>query len=428
MSSWICRVSRLLPQLTTILQSDISLPAFRRYLRFAPVVLILAATACGGGSGSSSSSDPKTPPAAGPFNSYIGTSPFDATASAIGRSGTGNAYGVWDVSFDHTNSGFSVFDVTTQGNNTDFYSAEVNGSFAMSGGFLSLTQTNDPLNNPPPAGVAFEIPGRVAILRQGDPTIPVTALVPTGCPSIAATTKFNFVVLPTDTWAQNTDAAYGSLSIAADGSTWTLTSYQQSTLAGAVAPNSRAKLPPGTCAATVAGTAVFVPSDPTLILPKTIAVGPSGFYIADQGEDVNSNGNPGQIGVMQPSSALTTSDVLSHQYLGFTYEPGADAASLIPETQMASFSASSPAGQLVGGVFPNDDPTQLAATNLVINLGTQDATTSGLYPNVVITNQFTGTTYPAIAVVGNPGGKYAIFIIGEDMDYSLPIGIYLFQK
>ncbi len=428
MPSWIRRISRLLPQSATIVQGS-SILAVCRFSGAASLLLALAMAGCGGGSkGSTDPAGLQPPAAAGTLNSYIGTSPFDSTTRAMGSSGSGNAYGLWDASFDHSNNAFSAWDVTTQGNNTDAYSIKVIGTFTAPGGFLDLTQTNDPLDSPPPAGYALEVPDRVAILRQGDLTIPVTAMVPTGCPIINGATQFNFVILPTDSWAQATDPAYGSLSMANSGATWNFTSFQQSTLAGGVAPNSGVTLPPGTCAATGAGTSVYVPSDPTLTLPKTIAVGPSGFYVADQGLDVNSNGNPGQLGVIQPLASLTTSDVVAHKYLGFIYEAGADASGLIPESQLAAFGASTPAGQLVGGGFANDDTTQPAVNYLTILLGTENAATHGLYPSVVITNQTTGTTYPAVAVVGNPESKYAIFIIGEDMDYFLPIGIYLFQQ
>jgi len=438
MSSWIGRISRPLPQAATIFQSRRNPAAFRRSCQVAPLVLALALAGCGSGSSSNNSGPAglQPPPAAGPYNSYIGTSPL---VYRSGQSGSGNAYGIWSASFDHTAASghtdtFSAWDVTTTSNNTDPNVPRINGTFAASGGFLALTQTNDPPLAP--AGFALEIPGRVAILRQGDTTVPVTAMIPVGCPGINGDTKFNFVVvLPaadpnyTPPWNPATDAAYGSLVIASSGSIWNLTSYQLSTLAGAAAPNNGASLPPGTCAPTAGGNAVFVPSDPALNLPQTIAVGPSGFYIADQGLVANGVGNPGEFGVIQPSAPLATSDVLSHKYLGFIYESGAGALTpVIPESQLAAFSASTPAGQLVGGAFANDDPTQPAAANLVIDLGKEDAKTNGLYPSVVITNQDSGTPYPAVAVVGNPESKYAVFIIGEDMDNSVPIGIYLFQR
>jgi hypothetical protein len=420
----------------------------RRACLIAPFLLMLAIAGCGGGgtqTAATSATGLQAPAAAGTLNTYIGTSPFDDTASGVSVNESYQGYGLWNVSLDHANLLFKAYDVTTQGNNTDFYSPVAAGVFQSTGGFLSLSQTNDPSpprpTPVPPAGFALEIPGRVAVLRQGDSTIPVTALVPNGCPSITGSTQFNFVTLPTAIWASSTDAAYGSLSIStsASGANWNLASYQLSTLAGTAAPANGTALPAGTCAPTAAGMAVYLPTSgltvtqptgsTTLPLPKTVAVGPSGFYIADQGSDADGNGYPGQFGVIQPSAALNTSDVLSKQYLGFTFEPGADGAGgLLPESMMAGFGSSTPAGQLVGGVFANDDPTQPVQTYLTIDLGTQDTTVNGLYQNVVITNQITGTIYPAVAVVGNPESKYSILIIGEDMDFSLPLGIYLFQQ
>jgi hypothetical protein len=400
--------------------------------------MVLAITMAGCGSGSGRSSEPaglQSPSAAGPYNSYVGTSPLGCPSSVIACDpGNPSGYGIWSASFDHTTSLFNAWDVTSGGNNTDPNSAELSGTFSLSGGFLALTQTNDPGNNPlSPAGFAFEIPGRVAILRQGGTRVPVTAMVPSGCPSINGNVQFNFVLLPTSNWVP-ADPAFGSLLISTSGLTWNLASYELSTssaLSGAPASQSGAALPPGTCGTTAAGDTVYVPSDLMLPLPKTIAVGPSGFYIADQGQASNGAGNPGEIGVIQPSAQLTTSDVLSKNYLGFMYEPGANDVA-VPESQMVAFSASTPAEQLVGGAFPGDDPALQAATNLTINLGVQDANIHGLYRNVVITNQNNGTvqptTYSAVAVVGNPESKYAIFIIAEDTDNSLPLGIYLFQK
>jgi hypothetical protein len=274
-------------------------------------------------------------------------------------------------------------------------------------------------------------------------------LVPNGCPSIAGKTQFNFVILPTDSWASATDAAYGSVSIATSGANWTLASYQLQTLAGTPAPGNGTALPAGTCAPNAAGTAVYLPSNPlsislSLPLPQTIAVGPSGFYIADQGlADGNTIGNPGEFGVIQPSSALLPSDILSANYLGFIFEPGvnnpyATLNNPTPESQMASFGPTVPAGQLLGGGFPNDDPTQPVIANLSIDLGAQSTTANGVFPDALVTNAnstsvcpdgiTTPCPYSAVAVVGNAEGKFSIFIIGEDGDNFLPFGIYLFQQ
>jgi hypothetical protein len=455
---WIRKISQILPHSAGILRHGGGFAAAVCYSRFAFLALALTMIGCGAGSSSSTTATVglQSPPEAGPFNTYVGTSPFDAYVYGSSLVDSYSGYGLWTASFDHSTSSFNVLDVTTGRNNTDDTgnTQNVAGSFSTVSGFLALTQTNDPTNQdpynndaPPPAGFAFEIPGRVAILRQGDSTIPVTALVPAGCPSINGNTKFNFVALPTPAsainstlpWDQVNDSAYGSVVIATSGASWHLTSFEQSTLSGIAGPNNGVALPAGTCAPTAVGTTAWIPSDPTLALPKTVAVGPSGFYLADLGE-TNSGGYPGEFGVIQPSASLKTSDVLSSKYLGFIFEPGQDCGAgclsitnPIPESQLAAFTASAQAGSLVGGAFPldafgNDDPTQPAATNLSIVLGTQDATSNGVYGAASITNANTGTTYPAVAVVGNPEDKYAIFIIAYDQDNSLPLGIYLFQQ
>ncbi len=491
MSSWIRRISRLLPQSVNLFPCCAGLAAARRYCRLAPLALLLATAGCGGGGSSSSSTAPaglQPPASAGPFNTYIGTSPNDGSASGASTVEAYAGYGLWSVSFDHTPSAcpavtgpqplgcFNAVDVTTDATNSTAL-ANVTGTFLNSGGFLNLTAGADGSS----AGFALELPDRVSVLRQGDNTMPVTAMVPTGCPSINGNKKFNFVVLPTISsttqgyviWDVIGDAAYGSLQIANSGTTWNLTSYQLSTLGGAAAPLSGTVLPAGTCVPTAAGTAVWVPSDPAQPLPKTVAVGPSGFYIADQGLASDLNGYPGEFGVVQPSAALNATDILSpkNNYLGFIYEAGAftTSGSFVPvpaESQLAAFASTTAAGLagsctsttcsgsactttpqpacLVGGGFPLnsntgiDDPTQPAALNLVISLGEEDPTNYGVYPNAQITNAngFTvcadGITtpcpYPAVAVVGNQEGKYSIFIIGEDEDNLLPFGIYLFQQ
>jgi hypothetical protein len=421
MSLRIFSFTRFLRQSSTIAPSRRSLTATRRLGHVLPFALALVMAGCG--SGSQSSTAPggfKTPVPAGPYNTYVGTSPDDA--------GAGNSFGVWAATVDRTNSYFSDWDVTSGGSIN-----KVVGTFATSGKFLSLTQTNGSSALSIPAGYAFEIPARVAILRPGDSTVPIVAMVPTGCQQISGSVQFNFVSLPTanvnntPSWNPAAAEAYGSLSLATSGSAWNFSSYKVSTLSGAPASNSGAQLPPGSCGLVGAGDSIYLPVDPSTRLPQNIAIGPTGFYIADQGSFANA-ANPSQIGILQPSAQLTTSDVLSQNYVGFIFESGADSGSSFPESQIASFGASVPAGQLSGGAYANDDPTQAAASNFLINLGSQDATRNGLYPSVVITNLDFGTTYSGVAVVGNPESKYAIFIIAEDSDNGLPINFLLFQQ
>jgi hypothetical protein len=79
----------------------------------------------------------------------------------------------------------------------------------------------------------------------------------------------------------------------------------------------------------------------------------------------------------------------------------------------------------VGGTFPGDDPTQPVANNLALDLGMQDPI-SGLYRNARVT--YLGATYPAVAVVGNPEGKYVVLVLGQDTGRNLPALLYLLQQ
>lgn len=405
----------------------------------AAALAMALATGCGSSSSSSTSAQAGLPaaPAAGTLNSYVGTSPQDSTSA--GNSGLWSAIFNRDASTCNQNGKacFTAIDVADRQNDSDPEVQDVTGYFtslaAGSGlGFLSLAETNDPNNpNSPSAGFALEIPDRIALLRQGDNTVPPIAMVPAGCPTIGTGTIFNFVIMPTDIWNSQTDAAFGSVALGATSTTWKFGAYKVSTLDGTAAPNDGASLPVSTCALTVAGKATYVPTDPSMRLPQTIAVGPSGFYVADQGA-YNGSGSPGQIGIIQPSAPLNTSDILAKNYVGYVYEPGASNTSGVLETQLAGFSANDPAGTLIGGGIPYDDPTQGNLGNLVIDLGKQGA--NGVYPSATITDGDTGNAYRASAVAGEIEGKYAIFIVGEDIDNFLPdgnfmpMGIYLLEQ
>jgi hypothetical protein len=136
----------------------------------------------------------------------------------------------------------------------------------------------------------------------------------------------------------------------------------------------------------------------------------------------------GAIGIIQPSSALDTGKVVSAKYLGFYYEPGGT-----PVTQLASFGCSgsgcasppSPTA-IIGGVFPNDDPSQPAGQDITIDLGTQDANNNGLYPMATVT--VSGVMFPAAVVVGSLENKYAVFLLAQDTTNNVSLAIYLFQQ
>jgi hypothetical protein len=147
---------------------------------------------------------------------------------------------------------------------------------------------------------------------------------------------------------------------------------------------------------------------------------------------------------------LTTSNIAStsKSYLGFIYEPGY--SSLATSTVPVSFTG------LTGEEYLNGDVTQGldSTTTTIISLGKQDSTYNGRYNSVSITvldpNQGCATagegtagvnsdgyvtcTFSGTAMVGNPGGKYAIFIHSTNWaTYKYAVGaqdmnIYLFQQ
>jgi hypothetical protein len=109
----------------------------------------------------------------------------------------------------------------------------------------------------------------------------------------------------------------------------------------------------------------------------------------------------------------------------------------------------------VGGDFPNDDVTQTPNTDISITLGAQDSTINGLYLSAEVTTLdpkqncetfissessnpsplkgitpglnaegFITCTYPAVAVVGNQEGKYAIFLNTYNFS-AYPGGTYM---
>jgi hypothetical protein len=94
---------------------------------------------------------------------------------------------------------------------------------------------------------------------------------------------------------------------------------------------------------------------------------------------------------------------------------------------------------IYGGDFPANDPTGSSKggfgnSDFAIYLNQQDSSNNGLYSQatVCVGGQYagnsTGATYSfqAVAVAGQLGGKYAIFLIG--LDSVQPWAIYLLQS
>jgi hypothetical protein len=417
--------------------------------------VILASLGCNGTNSLLAGSSPATLSPAGALNAYTGTQ------------ATGN---VWQLSANHKTNSFRVVNqsqLTGSGSPLIF-----SGIFAFDGGFLSFTQTN---SNPAfqPFGFTLEIPGRVAFVRpdsatdsNGNPAAaPPIASAPGGCWSFVMGVNFQFVTMPYGDWSNPnsnwnaaTDSAYGSFQVSTGGTTWYLNNLAQFTLGRS--PSQSAATLTGLCAASAVGTVISLPSNATMNSADTLVVGPSGFFILNRGP----NTSP-EVGLMQPASALNTGRVVSLHYLGFVSEPAIQFPSPTippqpPPNQIASFGpcpssiCSSSGTSLIGGGFPltnptdsrSDDPTQPGSTNIIINLGAQNAASNGLYDSAAVTipdplslcaapgtsgQDFEGNptcTLAAAAVAGNPENRFAIFLIAQDVVNSSPMAIYLFQE
>jgi hypothetical protein len=106
---------------------------------------------------------------------------------------------------------------------------------------------------------------------------------------------------------------------------------------------------------------------------------------------------------------------------------------------------------MCGGAFFNDilGNIKQASTDMTVEFGSEDPSNFGLFKSARITIPdpagspatctapgITGTdsqgnptcTLPAIAVVGNPENKFAIFIIAQDTVNNSPMTIFLFQQ
>ena len=118
--------------------------------------------------------------------------------------------------------------------------------------------------------------------------------------------------------------------------------------------------------------------------------------------------------------------------MGFFYEPVSTVFMSSVVTQAVSFGCIGPScpapptsTSIIGGTFPGDDPTQTEKTNLVLDLGPQGST-NGLYPEAQLT--VSGVTFPAVAIVGNPEGKFVIYALAQDSARGLPAVLYLYQQ
>jgi hypothetical protein len=398
--------------------------------------MVLLMVGCGGGSSQSGNS------ASG--QGLVAPSPPTQINKYLGSNGD-----IWTASLDHTNDQVTGKNITKNGLSIN---ASAAGTFGMAGNFLKFSLTSTPpiippvTGDPTVGGLGLDIPGRAAMVRFGDLTNSVVPLIPSeSCPTIGGTVTYLFLTIPSPSWAIQTDAAYGSFQVSVTDQAWNFTQAGQFTLTGGPPAEPAMPLPAGYCGLSTTGYSVTSTYDSNTNPPVatvTMGFGPSGFFVEDDGSHqstppgvVPSNAlgaGAGAVGLVEPASPLSASDVVGAQYAGFLYEPVSTVSSTSVVTQAVSFGCAGiscpvppSSTSIVGGTFPGDDPTQQAKTNLILELGPQDST-NGLYPKAQLT--VSGLALPVVAIVGNPEGRFVIYVLAEDTSRNLPLALYLFQR
>jgi hypothetical protein len=288
------------------------------------------------------------------------------------------------------------------------------------------------------------------------------------------------------TWDPTQETVFGSVDVGGSGSSVTFSNIQQFALPSfpTVTPGPPATTvtspQSGTCSSTYYGNTTAVPANLSVTNPgpnsaappvALVGIGPTGLLVESNAANGEASAPPyfqdllgagtGAIGLPKPSSAVSTSTLVGAQYLGFFYGTGSYGGNSFngmgPSTLVASFGfAASPVGcntvaaqtatMIYGGDFAGNNPGSPGAQanggfpqcDMAIDLGVEDPNNNGLYPAATVYvgafyegNQTAANySFPAVAIAGQLGDKYAIFLTGIDIT-GIPNqawGIYLLQS
>jgi hypothetical protein len=387
------------------------------------------------------------PSVAGPVNTYAGA----------------QSPGAWKLTLDHTENTFSYQPTSYPMSPT----TPASGSLTIVNGFSRLDN----------AGYALEVEGRAVILRPGDITAPPVFAVPQSeCYTITGRLRFQYIGMQTGpdgvVGSAGPTLGYGSVVASTDstGKSWQFQDLEGNIVSGPVSFAGRCNASGSNAAIALSGQTLlddlWPPNESIQTsLPSgtqsNIWVGPSGFVVADQSIPALASPIGASVaGVAEPAQPLSTSDLAAHPYLGFLFEPatvpyGGVNPSAVITSPIAFGQIASSGTTMTGGIFPNDDVTQTPNSNIVVNLGKQDATFNGLYTGVSITvldpaqncANYTGSgekatsginaqgyftcTFAGVAVAGNPENNYALFISSYNWAAQLggaPMQMYLFEQ
>lgn len=367
--------------------------------------------------------------ASAPAAGLPGQSSIGSANTYVGKLGTSSGQTdsrLWTVAIDHDHNTFSYSAPAPSGSG----SVGGTGTFVALNGFLLLLDQNGYQ-----LGYGIEVPGEIAILRPGNSSVqPIFSIQQPNCfPINGNDFKFQFILVPGN--SINGYAAYGKVYAATNsaGTLWTFDGqalYQApngSTPANASIPGYPTYYP-GVCNSSPNSTSIQISQSQAYTVPTQYVINPDGFFLEDQNFNATPQfsalglGDIWSMGVAEATAPVTTASAASATYRGFLF--AANGGTYL--TQPVGFGGVTSKSSISGGAFPSEDVTQVPNTNMIINFGQQDTLNNGLYYLAKFTLPIgpsescsaPGTdangnlicTYSAVAIVGSPGGKYAIFL------------------
>jgi hypothetical protein len=478
-------------------------PQIKRCEKVLPATLLGLCFLVLGSSGCGQVANPVTSPSAGLVDSYFGV-PFLTPGSALAQN---------SATFDHAANQIDVSGFITSALGAQTPAPTLSGTFVPADtGFLNITESLATtssgvvsVQNPPLTGAwAVEIPGGGALAnllsanQTGVRAAPAAMTENAACPNFSSPASFLYVTVPNSGLTRD-NADYGAVNITTQGSAVTFSAKPY--LIGSL--QQTATTVTGGCSDTLLGALTAYPlnSFATASNYELIGIGASGLLMSNFTNLRTANlgafgGETGVIGVAQPSAPVDVNAVIGAKYNGFFYAP----LNNVPETYDITVLASAygddtatsqacsalqsslvanhgqgagtvpalpSANSLYGGEFLTitnnggvNDPFGASGSedcDVVIDLGTQDSATNGLFPNAAV---FIGSNYPpfsatnpwmcgatcaisfpAAAIVGKVKGQFVIFVAASALSnppaqlpnnfgtpISQPVGIYLFQK
>ncbi len=442
----------------------------RRNLFFLPTTALALGimTGCASGSFSSAGGGTTVPPvtnpnpaslpslkAATPVNRYVGTqTPGSVAPENVVSLNLNNSNSTY------TFSNISIPDASTNpvGNST--------GGFAPWAYFDALGDTsNETGAGPGPQyyGLSVEILSRLAFAAPGNASGQIAAMVPaqaSSCITPTAAATYQFVVLPTLNMAPATDAAWGTVQLAASGSTFSFRGSEEHTEAGTSASTGLIPFGTGACILssghTELGYFIDTPASAANGNVETRSfLGPTGLLISNlQGTDGGGNPMPlpGLLGMVQPASAIdpakvTGSPTQEVTYRTLVYQPAGSGAQYglfghDPLTYLLSngsdpFLTGTGTVGFFGGFSGITSFTLPFSGSQGIVFGDQDPSHPGLFPHARFlypglaaqdhscpagSDYFAGTnpapqvfgfcSTPAVVMVAQHDGKYVLLVTG----------------